>query len=359
MKKLLYIIAILFLFSCEKEEVKAVLKTDIVLPSIMSPSTGFSKEITESDTSDNIVFKWSPADYGVNTIVTYRLLIAPEGKINTAVSVGTTSRDSISMTLGELNRLMLNNLNLPANESSNLEFKVVASLNSPDTLVDHNDEVSSAVSKIAITTYKKIQPPVETANKLWVPGAYQGWSPADAPNIYQVGEGLYEGYVYMNVGDYYKFTNHGDWDHINYGSAGDGKLSMDGLAEGLKVDEPGYYKFNVDTKNLTYSAILINTWGMIGTATAGSWDTSTPLTFDEVSGTWTQTLDLQPGALKFRANDGWDINYGPADINALTGTLIGTDAAIDIKEAGNYTVTVNLSKSAEPHEYKYEVVKNN
>jgi hypothetical protein len=162
----------------------------------------------------------------------------------------------------------------------------------------------------------------------------------------------------MNVGDYFKFTSAPDWDHINYGDAGGGKLSTDGLAAGLKVDAPGVYKLNADITNLTYSATLINTIGIIGTATPHGWDSSTAMTYDVASNKWSIKLALVPGALKFRDNDSWDINYGPTDANALSGKLIFNDpGAVTINDAGTYTITLDMSQSSSKG-YAYTIVKN-
>jgi hypothetical protein len=48
------------------------------------------------------------------------------------------------------------------------------------------------------------------------------------------------------------------------------------------------------------------------------------------------TLDLVVGAIKFRANDAWDLNLG-GDINALT----SGGANISVTVAGNYTITLD------------------
>jgi hypothetical protein len=195
---------------------------------------------------------------------------------------------------------------------------------------------------------------------LWLPGEYQGWNPSTAPTIKSVTANAYEGYVYISAATGYKFTSAPDWDHINYGDAGTpGVLTTDGLANGMGLSEAGYYKFNVNVSALTYTAVLINTMGMIGTATPGSWDSSTAMTYDIANDVWKGTVNLVPGALKFRANNEWTINYGPADAGSLTGTLIFDDpGAINITEAGNYTVTVDFSRGTSPYKYAYSVVKN-
>lgn len=199
---------------------------------------------------------------------------------------------------------------------------------------------------------------------LWVPGEYQGWSPGTAPTIKALNADVYEGYVYISSPTGYKFTSAPDWDHINYGDAGtEGALTTDGLANGMGLSVAGVYKFNVNVTALTYTAVLINSMGMVGPATAGGsdagWSASVPMNYDAAEDVWRATIDLSPGALKFRANDEWTINYGPADTNALEGTLLFDDpGAINIVEAGNYTVTVDFSRSASPYKYTYSVVKN-
>jgi hypothetical protein len=195
---------------------------------------------------------------------------------------------------------------------------------------------------------------------LWLPGEYEGWNPGGAPTIKAINATAFEGYVYISAPTGYKFTNAPDWDHINYGDSGTpGTLTTDGLAPSLGLSSAGVYKFNVNVGSLTYTAVLINTMGMIGTATPGGWDSSSPLTYSQATDKWTATINLVPGALKFRANNEWTINYGPADANALDGTLIFDDpGAINITEAGSYTVTVDFSRSEAPYKYTYSVVKN-
>lgn len=199
--------------------------------------------------------------------------------------------------------------------------------------------------------------------KLWLPGGYQGYNPAAAPTIYATGSTTFEGYVLITAGTGFKFTSAPDWVHINYGYGGEaGKLSTDGTAPDISLHEGGYYKFNVNTADLTYSTTLITTWGMVGPSTLGGsddgWNTSVAMTYDQTTKLWSHTMNLTAGALKFRANNGWGLNYGPADSNALIGTLVHTDAAITIPENGNYTVTLDFTRSEVPYVYTYQVVKN-
>ena len=283
-----------------------------------------------------------------------------------AVTLGTSTTDHLSVTIQELNTLLLDELGVPANEASQLEVRVTSSVGDTDPLV------SEAVG-LSITPYvaqalepevpeepePEPNPDVTVPARLWVPGEYQNWDPAAAPTIRAVADSVYEGYVYLSMPTGYKFTSDPDWDHTNYGDAGmPNTLTIDGTAPSLGTDTPGYYRFIVNTEDLTYSADLINTWGIIGTATAGGWDSSTPMTFDADTQTWTVTADLVVGALKFRANDAWDINLGPEDSEALVGRLIQTDDAISVSEDGSYTVTIDLGTTDSPYDYVYDVVKN-
>jgi hypothetical protein len=97
--------------------------------------------------------------------------------------------------------------------------------------------------------------------------------------------------------------------------------------------------------------------GIIGPATPGGWNSSTAMTYLG-NYKWTITLNLVGNnPLKFRANDAWDINYGPAS-DTLIGTLqFNNPGAITIPSDGNYTVTIDMSQ-ATANGYTYTIVKN-
>ena len=117
----------------------------------------------------------------------------------------------------------------------------------------------------------------------------------------------------------------------------------------IKVTDAGYYKMNVNLNNMTYSVVK-TTWGIIGSATPGGWDTDTNMDFDPASKTWTAEIELGAGDIKFRANDGWDINYGDDGVN---GTLEANGANIAIAAGGSYKITMKLGTP----DYTYNVEK--
>lgn len=352
MKKLYLVIFIVFasLISCSKED-QATISRERVAPQIINPTSGTSLEITADNLSDTITFTWSKAEYGVSTEITYTIQVDSTGRdFANPVSLGSTNGEALSITLESLNSTLIDDLGISVNEVSLLDIRITASINNKFKEV-------SALNTLTVTTYKLVQQ--DSPASLWLPGGYQNWIPATAPTIYAISETEFEGFVYINAGTGFKFTSHPDWDHINYGYSGTpGLLSTDGLADGLALDEAGYYKFYVNVETLAYDIFLVNSWGLIGTATPGSWDNSTPMTFDQTTGVWSKTQELGVGALKFRANNEWNLDYGPEDANLLEGNLIRTQAAISITEAGNYTITIDFSRSQAPYLYQYEVVKN-
>ncbi len=147
-----------------------------------------------------------------------------------------------------------------------------------------------------------------------MPGAYQGWNPATAPQIGAVaGSGKrFEGFVnFTGTGEQpFKFTNAPDWTHTNYGNGGSGTLDPDGHAAGLTVPAGGYYELTADLEKNTWTATK-TTWSVIGNATPGGWENDTPMTYDADKQVWTVTLTLKAdGSFKFRANNAWKIDFG-------------------------------------------------
>ncbi len=184
---------------------------------------------------------------------------------------------------------------------------------------------------------------------IYVPGAHQGWDPATAPQLASVNsDGTYEGYVnFKEALNQFKFTEGPNWD-ANWGDTGaDGTLDAGG--DNIVSADAGYYKLNVDLNAKTYSVTKTD-WGVIGSATAGGWDSDQNLTYDTETDTWSASLNLSVGEIKFRANDGWDINLGD---NGADGTLEAGGANIAIAEAGEYKVTLKLGTP----DYAYTLVR--
>ncbi len=135
-----------------------------------------------------------------------------------------------------------------------------------------------------------------------------------------------------------KFRANHSWDY-NYGSnAADGNLQAGGANIPVSLESDYYLILDLSHPNeYTYSA---NRWGVIGDATPDGWNSDQNMTWDATNNVFTVTLNLVVGTFKFRANDGWDLNYG-GDPNALT----PGGANIPITTAGTYTITLDLGKA--------------
>jgi hypothetical protein len=131
-----------------------------------------------------------------------------------------------------------------------------------------------------------------------------------------------------------KFRANHSWDY-NYGSdLADGTLSASGA--NIPVSFAADYAITLDLSHPNAYTYSVNRWGVIGDATADTWNSDQNMTWDATNKVFTVTLDLVVGAIKFRANDAWDLNLG-GDINALT----SGGANISVTAAGNYTITLD------------------
>lgn len=179
--------------------------------------------------------------------------------------------------------------------------------------------------------------PLQVSPYLWVPGNHQGWNPAGAPQVYTTNMDLvYNGHMYLDGG--FKFTGQPAWGPTEYAYGYFGShsenISDDG---GNLVVAAGYYfvEVNLNTQDVK---ITETQWGLIGDATEGGWDASTPMTYDRGSDTWSVTTTLVGGkAFKFRANNGWDINMGGS-----TDKLLFDKGNIDVAESGTYKIVLHL-----------------
>jgi hypothetical protein len=337
--------------ACKKEKL-ATVSSNVAAPVLTSPADGTAITVRPADTAQLLNITWTKSDYGVSAVVDYFVQADSAGKnFSKYVTLGNvTSKDTLSLSYSSLNSQLLNGLNLAPNAASTVEVRVGSAIYGKDT-------VYSKPVKLSITTYLLIRPAV---NQLWLPGSYEGYKPAAAPTIPATAASAtaYEGYAYFSAQGNFKFTSAPDYDHIIYGDGGNGTLTTAGNPADIVFPSAGVYKLNADVKNLTYSAVFIQSFGIIGTATPGQWNNSTPMTYNSATGLWTVTAALTQGALKFRANDAWDINYGPGDANSLAGTLVFNDpGAININNAGTYTITIDMTQS-KSQTYTYTVVKN-
>ena len=115
------------------------------------------------------------------------------------------------------------------------------------------------------------------------------------------------------------------------------------------------FKIDPEDNGIAYYTVEPITWGIIGDATEGGWDTDTDMTYDPEAGVWKVTAELQQGGIKFRRNDSWTINYGPR--NNDDGILYLDDpGAHGIAEAGTYEIILEFNQE-NPATATYSITK--
>lgn len=212
----------------------------------------------------------------------------------------------------------------------------------------NTDEKSMNLYKITLNmmdyTYK-----VEELNfveYIYAPGNHQGWSPATAPALHGPSfEGVWTGYSMLDGG--FKFVQERAWAAEYKGS------DFTTLPDGFTTDggdiiagKKAFYYIKADVSNAKLEATEINSFGVIGSAVAPyDWSADVDMTWDPEKLAFVITgLELKDGVIKFRANDGWDINAG-GSFDDLADN--GPDIAVT---AGTYDIELYLQRTPESNE---------
>lgn len=332
--KLFIALFTLVMASCSVEDVqdRPVIEAKDA-PVITAPVSGASYVVTPS-TAENLFerFAWKPANFGGDVVVTYNVEIAKFADKDFAKPqlVQSSQTNNVAVTGTTLNKAAID-LGLTPFVGSNVWARVTA--------VVGTQKISSDPIEIVITPFK-------VAPLIGVVGNHQGWKLEGLTYPFQLkpsakGNSDFEGYVYLD-GEF-KFLEASDdltfsWDNVAYGDGGSGALDPKG---GNLSAEAGYYFIKVDTQKLTYSLVKQD-WGIIGDATPGAWDNSTPMTYDRTTHLWTVIANLSAKEMKFRPNNNWPGNLGD---NGGDGVLELDGANIKVPAAGSYKITLDLSHS--------------
>jgi len=352
---------VLFFGSCQKEVADPKLNIDLsVAAAITAPESGTAYVLTIADSANLFTVSWSAATYSVSDgaslpVPTYSLQMAfADSNFANLKELYNTQDLSFETIVYDLNnRLIL--LGIPGDSTANIELRVVSGISGASYTNDTSDVIS-----LTVTPFKSAEPPPVDDPRLWVPGDYQGWDPAGAPNVWSpLNDGIYTGYIYYPEGGSYefKFTSAPDWAHTNFGAGADeGVLDTDAGAGNLIVPDFGGYVLTCDTIALTWSYEVQN-WGVIGSGVLeGDWSEDVDLEYDLANNILTITIDViePPDAsdlrFKYRANDGWDVNLGQGAEG--TNELAPGGPDIPMPEGpGNYTFILDMSKPVPTYEF--------
>ena len=211
----------------------------------------------------------------------------------------------------------------------------------------NTDEKSMNLYKLTINmmdyTYK-----VEELNfveYIYVPGNHQSWKPEVAPALHGPNfNGVWTGYSMLDGG--FKFTHVREWNKGEY-KGSDFATKSNGLSgdNDIVAEKKAFYFIKADVANSKLDVTEIKSYGVIGDAAPNGWDSDVDMTWDaEKLAFVIKDLTLKDGKIKFRANDGWDVNVGGSFDDLTDG---GADIAVT---AGTYDIELYLQRTPDSNE---------
>lgn len=345
-KLLLLTLSSILLWGCEKDE--NMVKVQAGIPATLTTSASTIVLAKPNLTQAAVTFSFTAADFGYDASVKNTIQMAKNGA-NFSSGVKEFNLDpgvlSKTFTVQEFNALMMQ-MGLTPDVSTTLNVRVKSSVSSSVA------ETYSGVANIAVT-------PFALEEFIYLPGSYQGWDPGTAESLVSAtGNGIYVGTIQFDSSESpFKILKGRGWGQGQYGGGATAGTITPDDGSGSNIVGPVFtnsyylkenYEVTVDL-NANTIAYALNTWGVIGDATAGGWDNDTIMKYNNTTKKWSITIDLLGGKkIKFRKNHNWGTNYG---YNGTVGTLGGDD--IPISADGNYTITVDFVAGT------YTAVKNN
>ncbi|MFM6953651.1 MAG: SusE domain-containing protein [Sphingobacteriaceae bacterium] len=318
------------LWGCKKDE--TLTKVGNGTPAVLSTSAT-SVVLTKPNIANTAVtFSITKPDYGFSAASTNTLQLSTSTNFTSprefALNAGTLTK---AFTVLDLNALLLS-MNLPTGVASTVQVRVKST-------------VTASIAPIYSNTVAMTVTPFALIEQLIMPGQYQGWNPATADSLTsETGNGVYIGTIQFDAsGSMFKLMKGKSWAVPAYGvgAGGAGTVALGGGDITGPTTSAPYTRENFQvTVDLNSNTIVydLNSWGIIGSATAGGWSDDTIMKYNNTTKKWTITgVSLVPGAFKFRKNHNWGTNFG---YNGTPGVLGGTD--IPVANAGTYTITLDL-----------------
>ncbi|HPQ64228.1 MAG TPA: SusE domain-containing protein [Bacteroidales bacterium] len=319
--------------ACEEDGDKVIMLTNPVAPTL---TTIPDLTLERSNGTQMLEFVGTPVDPGFQASATYYLEACEQGtNFTDPVTIWSgTQCKSMKITVSDLNGILVKKF--PADASTPLDFRLRAVLvvdagtGAPGTGTNPFS-YSSALKGATVALYGL--PRLDLVNS----GMTQKIESA-------LGDGKYTGLVKLDPANAFTLTDPDAG--TNYGGAG-GVLTVNGAA--IVPSAAGWHRLNVDVNALTFdiSAYMI---GLVGSALTGDdtgWNSpDRKMDYDPATGTWSITIDLFNGDIKFRLNDGWAWNLGGTPDNL---TVDGANIPLT---AGNYTIVLTITN---PNSVKGEV----
>jgi hypothetical protein len=339
------------LFSCEDDAVKLELNKS-VQPNEIQPlsKTEYTLALAEAANVAE-TFSWKSPDYGFPAAGSYTLQLDKAGNgFANAIDLFTTSNLSNSITVGELNKKLLD-LGLSPDEKADVEIRLRTLIN------DNVPVVYSAVRSFSVTPYATIFPPI-----YMIGDATGGWDLAKAVKLKSIAPSKYQTTAEFTNGGKFRFFSSPTWDanpQYNWTTFSGGSVDAK-LENGQDSDNnlkftgaTGWYLITADTKNKTITLEPKDQprLYMIGAAIQG-WDLGKAVELTRIEdGLFKATTNFKSGeTFRFFTAPDWSkgtINYpyfSGGHVDPLFENAADNDSNLKfLGETGDYTITVDLN----------------
>jgi hypothetical protein len=330
--------------SCEKDGEKVIMTSSPVAPTL---TTVPDLTLQRTNGTKILEFAGTAVDPGFQASATYIIEACAKGTgFADPVTIWSgTQCESMKITVSDLNGALIKKF--PADATSDLDFRLRAVLvvdagtGAPGTGSNPFSYSSATVGK-TVTLYGL--PRLELIG-----------SGRDQKIESALGDGKYTGLVKFNTAN--PFTLRDPDAGITYGVTA-GALAVNGAA--IPAPANGWYRLDADVNALTFATSDYEI-GLVGSATPNQWNSpEQKMDYDAATGTWSITIDLVEGEIKFRLNDGWAWNLGYNKNNTGILTDLFHDGDNIKVTPGNYTITLTITQPNGPTEAgSCTIVKNN
>ncbi|NVO09264.1 MAG: SusE domain-containing protein [Bacteroidales bacterium] len=340
---LTFLILAFIINGCEKDEEKAYVSKNPTANTQQGPASPNGMAFVKADANKYIKFSWSAVNFGFKASVTYGVQLSLTNDFHKSVTILTSQKLLDSAKVGNINAALLT-LKMSINVAATVKSRVFA------TVGFGTDSTFSSVTDYTVTPYETlIDYPM-----IYVPGAYQGWSPgALNGRLFSYDfNSVYEGIIRLDGGEF-KIAPAPNWNNSWGGTltaSGNNYSGVLNPSGGNYSASAGAYKFTVNVTALTIALNKTDDWGIIGGSIPPyDWSVDVDMFYNGQRKMWEVTGDFKAGQFKFRANNGWDLNYGDTGAD---GSLNAGGDNIVLASDGNYTIRLDAVNLV------YQVIKN-
>jgi starch-binding outer membrane protein SusE/F len=334
-------------WSCKKLEDIIVINPNATLVATLSAPTAFL--LRDNATKDAFTVSWNSPDYGFDAAPSYSVYVVKKGgDLKKATPLGVGADLKRIFKTAEFNNTLISFGFVPGT-AGDVDIQVEA-------LLGVATKLKSNILSLKATAYLD---KLDLSTPWGVVGEATagGWNGPDQPMYKLVDAGgatvpnKLVAYVALNAGQL-KFRRYNDWG-TNLGSSGTvepdlapaGTLAPNGKNLGVTK---GSYKITIDTIANTYKIEAFSP-GIVGDATANGWaGPDQAMMYDATVDLWRAVVTVNDGAMKFRMNNDWAVNYGSTsatepDPILAAGNLAAGGKNFGVKK-GTYLVTLDVNK---------------